>query len=602
MSKPLWLGKDVVGGVPSQPRPDRRPPDHWRLEDVFATARPHHPALSPDGTRVAFVLDIEGTTDIWGLDVGDGALTRITTDRGLVAFWADSNPVWSPDGVRIAYDSDGSVHFVPAGGGPSRRLLAGSTGVWLDEDRLAVVVEREGCSRLAVVDIDDPWPAPVGPDNGDVGRAQAAPDGRILLSFYPKDDFSRSDIIIIEPDGSWKTLVGHPDRRAGNHAMHGNRVAYTLEDGEWSSVFLTDLHGGEHTRLIAGEGDFSSLAWSGDGQSLLAIATARGRSDLVGIGLDGAVDLMAEGGTWDWPMPTSQGVVAIHEAHDSPASITILGTDGARSVLYDGAPAAVRSAPHSKLERITFNSSDGLEIEGFLFRPADTSDPVPAVVYPHGGPTSHYGDEWDGHAQYFVDKGYAWLAINFRGSTTYGLTFERANHGDWGVGDVEDCLAAAGYLSNLGWVDSNRIAIFGSSYGSYLTFASLVHPENPFACGASKYGGDIDILTSWAQGDREGREDLERMMGHPAKDRRAYHVGSPIHQIDRISRPLLFAHGDHDARVSPKQSEELVEALDQIGATYEYFTYPTEGHGLLRREPHLHFYRRLEQFLDWYLM
>ena len=300
-------------------------------------------------------------------------------------------------------------------------------------------------------------------------------------------------------------------------------------------------------------------------------------------------------------MPTSHGVVAIHEAYDSPASVTLVGEDGTRSVLYDGAPAAVRSAPHSKLERITFNSFDGLEIEGFLFRPADTSSPVPAVVYPHGGPTDRYSDEWDGHAQYFVDKGYAWLAINFRGSTTYGLDFERANHGDWGRGDVEDCLAAAAHLSTLGWVDPNRIAIFGSSYGSYLAFGSLVHPENRFACGAAKYG-DIDILTSWAQGDRGGREDLERMMGHPAEDRRAYHAGSPIHQISRISRPLLIAHGEHDARVSPKQSEELVEALDQIGATYEYITYPTEGHGLLRREPQLHFYRRLEQFLDWYLM
>ncbi len=104
-------------------------------------------------------------------------------------------------------------------------------------------MERESCSRLAVVDIDDPWPAPLGPDNGDVGRAQVAPDGRILLSFYPKDDFSRSDIVIIEPDGSWTTLVGHPDRRAGNHVVDGNRVAYTLEEGDWSGVFLTDLDG-----------------------------------------------------------------------------------------------------------------------------------------------------------------------------------------------------------------------------------------------------------------------------------------------------------------------------------------------------------------------
>jgi dipeptidyl aminopeptidase/acylaminoacyl peptidase len=169
------------------------------------------------------------------------------------------------------------------------------------------------------------------------------------------------------------------------------------------------------------------------------------------------------------------------------------------------------------------------------------------------------------------------------------------------VGDVDDCIAAAGYLAGLGWVDPERIAIYGASYGSYLALASLVRDDNPYACGVAQYG-DCDILTSWAQGDREGIEDLERMMGHPAGNRQAYRNGSPIHRIGRIRRPIMVAHGERDARVHPKQSEELVEALDQVGATYEYFTYPTEGHGLLRREPHLHFYRRMEQFLDWYLI
>jgi dipeptidyl aminopeptidase/acylaminoacyl peptidase len=298
---------------------------------------------------------------------------------------------------------------------------------------------------------------------------------------------------------------------------------------------------------------------------------------------------------------TSLGTVATHEAFDSPPAIVAIDGDGARTTIFNGAPATIRSAPYTELERVTFPSSEGLEIEGFLFRPADTSAPVPAVVYPHGGPTSLYGDEWDGHAQYFVDKGYAWLAINFRGSTSYGLEFERANHGDWGLGDVDDCIAAADYLAGLGWVDPGRLAIYGASYGSYLALATLVRKDNPYACAVAKYG-DCDILTSWAQGDREGIEDLERMMGHPSDNRQAYRAASPIHEIGRISRPIMVAHGDRDARVHPRQSEELVEALDQIGATYEYFTYPTEGHGLLRREPQLHFYRRLERFLDWYLI
>jgi dipeptidyl aminopeptidase/acylaminoacyl peptidase len=153
----------------------------------------------------------------------------------------------------------------------------------------------------------------------------------------------------------------------------------------------------------------------------------------------------------------------------------------------------------------------------------------------------------------------------------------------------------------LGWVDPERIAIYGASYGSYLALASLVRNDNPFACAVAKYG-DCDILTSWAQGDREGIEDLERMMGHPADNRQAYRAGSPIHDVGRINRPILIAHGERDSRIHPEQSQELVEALDQVGASYEYFTYPTEGHGLLRREPQLHFYRRLERFLDWYLM
>ncbi len=121
-----------------------------------------------------------------------------------------------------------------------------------------------------------------------------------------------------------------------------------------------------------------------------------------------------------------------------------------------------------------------------------------------------------------------------------------------------------------------------------------------YACAAAKYG-DCDILTSWAQGDREGRLDLERMMGTPHEQPEAYRRGSPIHRIEAISAPILVAHGELDARVHPAQSEELVAALRRIGATFEYVTYRGEGHGFLRREPFIDFHRRLARFMDWYL-
>jgi dipeptidyl aminopeptidase/acylaminoacyl peptidase len=97
-------------------------------------------------------------------------------------------------------------------------------------------------------------------------------------------------------------------------------------------------------------------------------------------------------------------------------------------------------------------------------------------------------------------------------------------------------------------------------------------------------------------------QDLERMMEHPSRARAEYRAGSPIHRIDALSVPVLVAHGELDERVSPKQSQQLVEALRRLGKTYEYVTYPTESHGFLHAEPQIDFYRRLERFLDWWCL
>jgi dipeptidyl aminopeptidase/acylaminoacyl peptidase len=172
----------------------------------------------------------------------------------------------------------------------------------------------------------------------------------------------------------------------------------------------------------------------------------------------------------------------------------------------------------------------------------------------------------------------------------------------WGVADTGDCLAAHDHLSSLGWIDPTRIAIFGASYGSYMALHSVIDdPAHRYAAAVMKYG-DCDILTSWAQGDLVGRLDLERMMGHPRDHRAAYTAGSPIHRIEQLEVPVLVAHGELDQRVSLRQATELVEALRRHDKQYEYVTYPTEGHGLLRTEPFLDFHRRLERFLDWYLL
>ena len=605
-----WVGTDESGGIPNPGRPDVQPPPNWRLEAVAATERPRQLELSPDGSTVAFMLDRD-TSDLWTIQVAGGAASRVTTDRPLAAYWEDGNAVWSPDGTRLAFTRAGTVMVVAALGGVPTQVCAGSGPVWLDDARLIVGVSRGERTVLAVVAVADPWPQPLAHVGADYVTAVVSPD-RTEVAYtvsHPDDLCCVSLHVATVATGASRTVVHQPGFAVRSPAWSpdGVHLAFASEWPGWYEVFLVDARDGSAPRqLTTANADFGDLSFAAAADALVGVRSCGGVADLVSIDVAGGeVTMLAEGGTWSSPrMLTDGSVVAVHESFSTPARLCVVGVDASVRELFAPVPAQVRVAPHVIPHHVAYLSLDGLEVYGWLYRPvgAASDRPCPAVVQPHGGPTSVTGDEWDGVAQYFVDKGYAWFAVNYRGSTTYGREFERANHGAWGVSDTHDCLAAHDHLATLDWIDPTRVAIFGASYGSYMALhAAVDDPDNRFACAIAKYG-DCDILTSWAQGDLVGRLDLERMMGHPRGSRVEYAAGSPIHRIEHLEVPLLVAHGELDDRVSPLQSRELVEALRREGKQFEYVTYPTEGHGLLRRQPFLHFHRRLERFLDWYLM
>lgn len=621
---PVWVGKVEVEGVPSQRRRDVPPPPHWRLEAVAATERPRSLTLGADGATAVFIQDRE-TSDVWLLELADGVPQRLTTGREPMPYWEDTEPRLSPDGGLVAYADEGHVWIVPASGGPPRRLVEGGNPVWLGGERLVVSVERGDATRLAVLEVADPWPRPLcdtvsqgsstsaDPSldhHGDEWAAAVSPDGReVAFAFTPRADLKRTEIRVADvASGRVRALTGTPGMadRAPAWSPDGAGVAFSSERPGWYELHVVRADGGGERQLTREDADLTDAAWHPDGSRLVAVRGRRGRSDLVGVdAASGAVTVLARGGSWGCPAWTAAGdVVATYEDAATPPEIRLVPAGGGPVTLHAPAPLAIRAAPHVVPEEVSYRSLDGLEIPAFLFRPrgASPETPAAAVVYPHGGPTDRYGDEWDGDAQYFLDKGYAWLAINFRGSTGYGREFERRNHGDWGVGDTRDCLAAADFLRGLDWVDGDRLAIVGSSYGSYLALlAAADDTEGRFRCAVCAFG-DCDTLTSWAQGDREGVQDLERMMGHPSRDRAAYRAASPVHRLQRVEIPILISHGERDERVHPAQSEELAQALRRLGKPFEYVTYPTEAHGYLRAGPQLDFLRRLERFLDWYLL
>jgi len=615
----MWVGKDEHHGVQAQPRVDLAPPPHWRLEAVAYTPRPRTLTVSSDGRMAVFTEDRQ-TSDIYLLDLeSESPPERLTTGREPAAYWADAAPRLSPDGASVAYDDDGHVWVVPAAGGPSRKLVQGGGPIWIDNRRLLISVERaeDTSTRLAVVDVDDPWPRRLAVAHGDLDAhgdesdAAVSPDGtEVAYMFTPRADQSRSSEVRLASveDGAVRKLTGTPDMHDGGPrwSPDGQTIAYASERSGHYELHLVGRDGTGGRQLTSAGADHSDHDWRPDGLRIAAVRCERNRFHLVSVDVsDGSAEELARGGSWVEPQWTAAGdIVAGYEDHATPRELRRIRPGEDARAIHAPAPRAIRAAPHAALEDVVYPSFDGLEIPGFLMRPATASadEPVPAVVYPHGGPTDAYLDDWDGHAQYFVDRGYAWLAINFRGSTGYGRDFERRNHGVWGVDDTKDCLAAADFLRALDWVGGDRLAIFGASYGSYMSLCSVTFdPEHRFRCAVAKYG-DCDIVTSWAQGDRVGVQDLDRMMGTPAQAREAYIAGSPYHSLENVQVPLLIAHGERDERVSPKQSEQLVARLRELGKTFEYVTYPTEAHGFLRAGPQLDFYRRLERFLNWHLM
>ncbi len=617
MPEPLsvWIGKDERGGIPRPPRVDLKPSPSWRLEAVVATERPRSPAVSSDGRTAVFVQDRD-TSDLWLLDLAGGVPRRLTTGRDPQPYWEDTQPVFSPDGTRVAYADDGWVCVVPTGGGPPQRVVEAGSPVWNGNDHLVVSVERDRCDRLALVSVSEAWPQRLAREHGDLdahGDEQGAivsPDGStVAYVFVPHSDYSRYEVRVVDvADGTVRALTGTPGIRdyVLDWSPDGATLAVASELSGWFELHLVAADASGSRQLTTAKADFLEARWHPDGSRLVATRGRAGRFDLVTVAAaDGTISDVAAGGVWGAPGWTAEGrILASYESPTTPPELRLVAEGAEPAAIHAPAPLAITTARHVVAKELTYTTFDGRELQGFLYRPSSASAerPAPAVVYPHGGPADCYGGEWDGHAQYFVDRGYAWFAINYRGSTGHGSDFERANHGVWGVDDTKDCLAAADYLRTVDWVDGDRLGIFGSSYGSYMALLAVTDDrEYRFRCAVCKYG-DCDALTTWAQGDRAGVQMQMRIMGHPAENRDEYLAASPVHRLDAVKAPILVAHGHTDRRVPFEQSTELVAELSRLGKTYEYVTYPTEGHGFLRVGPQLDFYRRLEGFLDWYLM
>jgi dipeptidyl aminopeptidase/acylaminoacyl peptidase len=277
---------------------------------------------------------------------------------------------------------------------------------------------------------------------------------------------------------------------------------------------------------------------------------------------------------------------------------------GGRSTYLFAQVDALDDFDLAPMEPFTFRARDGLTVHGYLTFPRgiDRKD-LPAVLNVHGGPW--WRDRWGfvPDAQWLANRGYVCVQVNFRGSTGYGKAFLNAGDKQWGAAMHDDLIDAVEHVIAQGWVDRDRVAIMGGSYGGYAALAGAAFTPDVFRCAIDIVGPSnlLTLLGSIPDYWEPMRAMLYQRVGNPESERELLWDRSPLAHADKIRIPVLVAQGAHDPRVKQAEAEQIVAALSDKGVPHEYLLFEDEGHGLARPENRAVLYARAEQFLATHL-
>lgn len=275
----------------------------------------------------------------------------------------------------------------------------------------------------------------------------------------------------------------------------------------------------------------------------------------------------------------------------------------------------------AKMQPVTYQSRDGLTIHGYLTLPVNAKLPVPMVLNVHGGPWARDGWGINPEAQFFANRGYACLQVNFRGSTGYGKEFLNAGNMEWGGKMQNDLTDAVQWAIKEGIADPKKVAIYGGSYGGYATLCGVTFTPDLFTAGVSIVGpSNLESFLNtvppyWeimrkqfdlrvgripryeANGKAGLPKDAKDWNAQDKKDIEFLHSRSPLFSVNSVKVPMLIAQGANDPRVNRAESDQFVAAMKEHGLDVEYVVYPDEGHGFARPENRLDFYHRVDKFL-----
>lgn len=513
-------------------------PDGRKL--VFAAqdrAEPEDPLVWQNWHRTEGFGDIRHRVQIWTIDADGGEPTQVTNGD-----YHNGQPVWSPDGSQIAFMSNR--------GGREESIL------WsINENYDIWLVGKDGGTPMQLTSNDGPDSRPIWSPSGESIAYMSVP---YQGSHW---DVTRLNSVNVE-SGEVRNLTKLSTFNYGVNlepgAWSGSRIYFNSIVGAATHAFSIDARAenGVPNAIVAGERVVSSVSSSMDGKRLAFIVQD----------------------------PTH------------PPEVWASRSDGKRLEQLTETNKQLGESQLATTEVIHWESSDGMQIEGLITKPAGYEPSVryPLIVRPHGGPHSasqmifHIGD------QYYASQGYVVFAPNVRGSVGYGQAFVDSDRGQLGGGDYLDLMSGVDYLIDQNVADPSRLFIAGISYGGFMTTWTVGHTDRfsaamagaPVVNAQSFFGTtDIPAWVTW------------EYLGPPWKNPDLIRTYSPITYVGNVTTPTLIIHGEKDVRVPLSQGMEFYRSLRVRGVPTELVIYPGEQHGSWKPKYQIDI---LERTVEWF--
>jgi len=597
-------------------------------ELLFGNPTRTMPRISPDGKRMAYVAPVNNVLNVWVGDIGSDDYKPLTKDkeRGVRLYF------WAEDNQHILYLQD-------MGGNENWRLYAVNlaTGDTRDLTPFAEV-------QAQVVDQNKHFPNELlvalnkeNPQLHDVYHLDLTTGELALVAQNPGNiagwvtdaHFKVRGAWAAAPNGGFSLLVRETEQAEwqdlGNwdedNTLNSNPLSFS-KDGRY--IYLIDSRNYNAGRLVKMEiatgnieviaedahYDVGDVMINPDSYEFEAVSFNRARTDWTVLSESVRADFeilekLHHGDmsiisrdtadkTWLVAFAADNGPVSYYTYDRQTKAATFMFVNRPEIIKYTLA----------EMQPFSFTARDGLTVHGYIsFPPGVEKKSLPTVLDVHGGPWAR--DIWglNPETQWFTNRGYVSLQVNFRGSTGYGKDFVNAGDKQWGANMHNDLLDAVNWAVAQGYVDPNKVAIYGGSYGGYAALVGATFTPDFFTCAIDIVGPSnlVTLIKSIPPYWSTQLAVMHKRVGNPDTDEEFMKSRSPLYKVDQIKIPMLVAQGANDPRVKQAEAEQVVAAMKSKGIEYEYMLFPDEGHGFAKPENRMKFYATAEKFLAKHL-